>query len=450
MVAFDPFTTTATTYADIEGNGETGSSLEASENCHPTTNDCSHASEISRDYTSENSQINLNNVCKSQSSCSGSSSPPVRNDSRRRTSVTMTQNNYLVNSSSEQPVRRTTNRFSRTNSENVNSNMRLSMSEAGTRLPACYRVGSVGQDTQLCLWDLTEDVLKQPYNKPRTVASTHLHHESITSINHSNKSNSQKSQKNNSGSPPRITSKSIIGNCISSTGSSIVTYSSSTQHANMRQDKETADSVTKDANNVNSTVAQKAEGAKASYFSTVSGKKGSITSTTTENGSNSSGHSLLSIKFGGLVNLGDKSQKEHKRNFSLGSTTKNNQFTSGSISKTNTGNGGSNIIFGTSTTLSDPLKLIGTEACPRLDECPLLEPLICKKISHERLTALIFREESIVTACQDGVICTWCRPGEELRISTASGGVRCNKIPSVAQEGVFNYNNKDVNTTEQL
>ena len=25
----------------------------------------------------------------------------------------------------------------------------------------CYRLGSVGQDTLLCLWDLTEDILKQ-------------------------------------------------------------------------------------------------------------------------------------------------------------------------------------------------------------------------------------------------------------------------------------------------
>lgn len=38
----------------------------------------------------------------------------------------------------------------------------------------------------------------------------------------------------------------------------------------------------------------------------------------------------------------------------------------------------------------DPMRLIGSAACPRFDECPLLEPLVCKKIAHERLTALIF------------------------------------------------------------
>jgi len=35
---------------------------------------------------------------------------------------------------------------------------------------------------------------------------------------------------------------------------------------------------------------------------------------------------------------------------------------------------------------------------------------VIKKIAHERLTALLFREECIVTACQDGYVCTWARP----------------------------------------
>lgn len=64
----------------------------------------------------------------------------------------------------------------------------------------------------------------------------------------------------------------------------------------------------------------------------------------------------------------------------------------------------------------DPMKLIGSAACPRFDECPLLEPLVCKKIAHERLTALIFREDCFLTACQDGFIYTWARPGFSVRI----------------------------------
>lgn len=46
-----------------------------------------------------------------------------------------------------------------------------------------------------------------------------------------------------------------------------------------------------------------------------------------------------------------------------------------------------------------------------MDEVPIIEPLVCKKISHERLTVLHFREDCLVTACQEGFICTWARPG---------------------------------------
>ncbi|KAH6923612.1 hypothetical protein HPB50_003238 [Hyalomma asiaticum] len=56
-------------------------------------------------------------------------------------------------------------------------------------------------------------------------------------------------------------------------------------------------------------------------------------------------------------------------------------------------------------------RLVGSPACPRLDEVPMLEPHICKKVAPERLTALVFREDCLVTACQEGYVCTWARPG---------------------------------------
>jgi WD40 repeat protein len=59
----------------------------------------------------------------------------------------------------------------------------------------------------------------------------------------------------------------------------------------------------------------------------------------------------------------------------------------------------------------DPMRLIGTASCPRFDQCPRLEPLICKKIAHDRLTALIFRKDCFVAACQNGYVYTWARPG---------------------------------------
>jgi hypothetical protein len=68
----------------------------------------------------------------------------------------------------------------------------------------------------------------------------------------------------------------------------------------------------------------------------------------------------------------------------------------------------------------DPMRLIGTTACPRFDQCPRLEPLICKKIAHDRLTALIFREDCFVAACQNGYVYTWARPGTIVSVESST------------------------------
>ncbi|KFM58031.1 WD repeat-containing protein 20, partial [Stegodyphus mimosarum] len=173
-----------------------------------------------------------------------------------------------------------------------------------------YRFGSVGQDTQLCLWDLTEDVLKQPIGRTRTSMllnspSTHL---------------------------PSLSKCNSVGNA----------------QANCYT-KETA---------------------------LMDGNLG-----------------LASLSIGSksaTLEKDKKPEKEHKRNFYKNSINKSNQ----------------------NKVLDDPVKLIGTPLCPRRDEVSMLEPLICKKIAHERLTALVFREECFVIACQEGFVCTWARPGK--------------------------------------
>uniref|UniRef100_A0A8C4ZLM6 WD repeat-containing protein 20 n=1 Tax=Gadus morhua TaxID=8049 RepID=A0A8C4ZLM6_GADMO len=95
----------------------------------------------------------------------------------------------------------------------------------------------------------------------------------------------------------------------------------------------------------------------------------------------------------------DRHEKDHKRNHSMGhinskSSDKLNQLSSSRTAK------------------ADAAKTLGTTLCPRMEEVPLLEPLVCKKIAHERLTVLIFLEDCLVTACQEGFVCTWARPGK--------------------------------------
>uniref|UniRef100_A0A8D0P0G4 Dystrophia myotonica WD repeat-containing protein n=1 Tax=Sus scrofa TaxID=9823 RepID=A0A8D0P0G4_PIG len=95
-------------------------------------------------------------------------------------------------------------------------------------------------------------------------------------------------------------------------------------------------------------------------------------------------------------------EKEHKRYHSLGN-----------ISRGGGGGGGGDKPSGPAPrSRLDPAKVLGTALCPRIHEVPLLEPLVCKKIAQERLTVLLFLEDCIITACQEGLICTWARPGK--------------------------------------
>ncbi|KAJ4935600.1 hypothetical protein JOQ06_017131 [Pogonophryne albipinna] len=110
----------------------------------------------------------------------------------------------------------------------------------------------------------------------------------------------------------------------------------------------------------------------------------------------------LSNSGSGVERKSDKSgcssgvEKEHKRYHSLGNISKSND-------KINVAPRSSRL---------DAAKVLGTTLCPRMHEVPLLEPLVCKKIAHERLTVLVFMDDCIITACQEGLICTWARPGK--------------------------------------
>ncbi|NXS89928.1 DMWD protein, partial [Erpornis zantholeuca] len=90
-------------------------------------------------------------------------------------------------------------------------------------------------------------------------------------------------------------------------------------------------------------------------------------------------------------------EKEHKRYHSLGNISRGGGGGGGGEKPPGGGPGGSRGSL-------DMAKVLGTSLCPRLHEVPLLEPLVCKKIAQERLTVLLFLEDCIVTACQEGLI----------------------------------------------
>uniref|UniRef100_A0A3P8ZWW7 WD repeat-containing protein 20 n=1 Tax=Esox lucius TaxID=8010 RepID=A0A3P8ZWW7_ESOLU len=192
----------------------------------------------------------------------------------------------------------------------------------GRPVSVTYRFGSVGQDTQLCLWDLTEDIL--------------FPHLPLSSGSSGTPANSLPAPLPRSNSLPHSSGPaggSIIDSAFIATG--------------------------------------------VSKFATLS---------------------LHDARK-------ERHEKDHKRNHSMGhisskSSDRLNQLSSAAR-----------------TAKADAAKTLGTLLCPRMEEIPLLEPLVCKKIAHERLTVLIFLEDCLVTACQEGFICTWARPGKVVSLS---------------------------------
>lgn len=71
----------------------------------------------------------------------------------------------------------------------------------------------------------------------------------------------------------------------------------------------------------------------------------------------------------------------------------------------------SNLVGSISTPPCDPMSIsLGSRRCPRLSEVPLVEPLVCKKVSHDRLISLSLDADHIFMSSQDGCLFIWTRP----------------------------------------
>ncbi|XP_056623365.1 WD repeat-containing protein 20 [Triplophysa dalaica] len=234
--------------------------------------------------------------------------------------------------------------FGRDRANSTQSRLSKRNSTDSRPVSVTYRFGSVGQDTQLCLWDLTEDILfpHLPLSRTRT---------------HTN-----------------------VMNTGGGTGAAVViAASAATTTATNSGGSVAPDSLPAPLPRSNS-LPHSAAGA----------SKSGVTDNPVATGVS---------KFATL-SLHDRkdrhTDKDHKRNHSMGHISSKSSDKLNLLTKTKT----------------DPAKTLGTQLCPRMTDVPLLEPLICKKIAHERLTVLIFLEDCIVTACQEGFICTWARPGK--------------------------------------
>lgn len=269
--------------------------------------------------------------------------------------------------------------FGRVRTSSTLSRLSRHSSKGGGSAAVSYRFGSVGQDTQFCLWDLTDDILYP--RLPLSRAFTNTFGPSLS----------------NSGSGG-VNSTSVGGGTGGVEGhhhppnTNTGTTNVPTLPLPLPRSLSRSNSLPHPA------VANASKGQGASEGSGVTGGGG---------GSNSGGNSTpFSIGRFATLSLqerkSDKSgsssgvEKEHKRYHSLGNISKSND----------------KINVAPRSNRLDAAKVLGTTLCPRMHEVPLLEPLVCKKIAHERLTVLVFMDDCIITACQEGLICTWARPGK--------------------------------------
>ncbi|RXN01505.1 WD repeat-containing protein 20 [Acipenser ruthenus] len=237
---------------------------------------------------------------------------------------------------------------------------RLSKHSSKAGASVTYRFGSVGQDTQFCLWDLTEDVLYPhlPLSRARTLTNT------FSSVIH-----------------PSVSGGSNLCNL----GATINTTTEGTagHPPGHHHPPPHGPALPRSLSRSNS----------LPHPAVTTTSKGQ---TTSEGGAPFSIGRFATLSLQERKSDKSASDKEHKRYHSLGNISKSNDKI--------------NVV--TRSSRLEAAKVLGTTLCPRMNDVPLLEPLICKKIAHERLSVLMFLDDCIITACQEGLICTWARPGK--------------------------------------
>ncbi|RDD44869.1 WD repeat-containing protein 20 [Trichoplax sp. H2] len=234
-----------------------------------------------------------------------------------------------------------------------------------------YRIGSVGQDTQFLLWDIGEDILTSERHRkqPQTVT-----------VNSNTNSNSN-----------TISRASI--NDLKIDGISDYSNKSDSSSSNNKSDHSHNNSNNSNNNNNNNNT--------------------SITTTTNNNGSNSNSNSHLKVSphlsksNSFLKDKPEKEKKEKKDKWDKRFGTGRKKHPFGKIHPQK-----EKVESKESTSINIQYQ------CPSITEIPLIEPIVARKIAHERVTSLAFTEDCITCASQDGQITIWIRPNISTPLNT--------------------------------
>jgi len=232
-----------------------------------------------------------------------------------------------------------------------------------TTIPSLfYRIGSVGQDNRLCLWDITEDILK--------INKNHLNNNKTTKQNLSNHSLISNGYSSFLSDTTTLTSTNIPISTTKSSFSSLTSRLSFVRNSNKvhKSIDDTPDSTLVTLSNGSSKKTRKLPLLSHTLSGSKSATPSSSSSITTNTSiSNDSGQ-------GTLLSLTNNSLSSRRTNLDLTKST------------------------------------FGTNLCPKLDEIQIIEPIVTERISHERLNGIYFGENCFFTSSQDGIIAIWEKP----------------------------------------
>lgn len=275
--------------------------------------------------------------------------------------------------------------------------------DRGREAMVAYRLGSVGQDTQLCLWDLSGDVLRlrKPFLRNRSRLSRQASRpQSIPELPHSPSLDRKV--------PPA--SEQQLGDVQTTECNSSGVLESSTNHvahgdAGVRR-------------NSSAKSAQEPSGDQQLNSKLLSASKGGNSKEASPSATSEHSSEKDDVKKAKK----QRSRGDKKVRLVKDPVKKVMRFVGGM------GGGGQPYrreVAAFETCNSDDI-------APKMHEVNSVEPLVAKKISSERLTALVFREDCIVTASQEGFIHTWARPGVTLPpdVDTAHRPTASSSVPS--------------------
>ena len=239
-----------------------------------------------------------------------------------------------------------------------------------------YRLGSVGQDGYLCLWELSGDSLCQVKRlHGRNRSRTTFRQASIAQVD---KENEERVEETDGVEPVKSLS---LGQDNNNNRDSMLTASvgsdvskKSDEKGSKSKKKQKKKKKAKDDKNESTELQSPTEQSKPTPPTDIE-KEESKTSNNKKN------------KLG--------SEKSHKK-FSVKKTV--SKFMSGPVSSPSR-----RIISQFESSQSDDI-------APSMQDINLIEPLVCKKIWSERLTDITFRDDSMLVATQDGFVQVWGRP----------------------------------------